>query len=112
MQELKLRRQGFSGEQYQRFDPGGMPARCLDGVENTEPTGSSDADDLVIDARLRNQISKRYIKIERPQLLVIFAAAAAFAVPATIDGKCVDSRSRQLPGRIIPRLTVPIALVE
>src|SRR4029077_9188976 len=83
-----------------------------DGVVDTEPPSPSHAHHIAVETRLREQVLKRYIKIERPRLLVILAAAAAFTVPATIDGKCVDSRSRQLPGHIIPRLTVPIALVE
>src|SRR2546427_9325846 len=92
-----------------------MSPRSFDGIFNADYACASDADDIAPYSRLREQVLKRRVKVEMPLLLSCLTAAflpTAFAVPATVNGKRVDSRRRELAGDHIPLLTRPVALVE
>src|SRR6266403_5444818 len=91
-----------------------MAARSFDGIFNADYACASDADDIALYSRLRDQVLKRRVKVERPLLLSCLTAAflpTAFAVPANIEGQRVDSRRRELVGDHIPLLTRPVALM-
>src|SRR6266566_124341 len=91
-----------------------MSPRSFDGIFNADYACASDADDIAPYPRLRKQVLKRRVKVERPLLLSGLTAAflsTCFAVPANIDGQCVDSRRRELAGDHIPLLTSPVALM-
>src|SRR5205809_801320 len=91
-----------------------MPARSFDGIFNADYPCASDADDIALYSRLRDQVLKRCVKVERPLLfscLTVAFLSAGFAVPANIDGQRVDSRGRKLAGDHIPLLTGPVALM-
>src|SRR5439155_21757293 len=91
-----------------------MSARRFDGIFNADYACASDADDIALYSRLRDQVLKRRVKVERPLLLSCLAVTflpTAFAVPANIDGQRVDSRRRELAGDHIPLLTRPVALM-
>src|SRR5438270_11262408 len=91
-----------------------MSARRFDRIFNADYACASDADDIALYARLRDQVLKRRVKVERPLLLSCLTVAflpTAFAVPANIDGQRVDSRARKLAGDHIPLLTRPVALM-
>src|SRR5436309_15889724 len=91
-----------------------MSARSFDGIFNADYARASEADDIAPYSRLRDQILKRRVKVERPLLLSCLTVAflsTGFAVPANIDGQCVDSRGRELAGDHIPLLTRPVALM-
>src|SRR5438552_13497227 len=91
-----------------------MSARRLDGIFNADYACAADADDIALYSRLRDQVLKRCVKVERPLLfscLTVAFLSACFAVPANIDGQCVDSRGRELAGDHIPLLTSPVALM-
>src|SRR5438034_9591678 len=91
-----------------------MSARSFDGIFNADYACASDAYDIALYSRLRDQVFKRSVKVERPLLLSCLTAAflpTAFAVPANIDGQRVDSRRRELAGDHIPLLTRPVALM-
>src|SRR5437667_12017113 len=92
-----------------------MSPRCFDGIFNADYACASDAYDIALYFRLRDQVLKRRVKVERPLLLSCLTAAflsTGFAVPANIDGQRVDSRGRELVGDHIPLLTRPVALME
>src|SRR5437764_15393508 len=91
-----------------------MSARRFDGIFNADYPCASDADDIALYSRLRDQVLKRCVKVERPLLfscLTVAFLSAGFAVPANIDGQRVDSRGRKLAGDHIPLLTRPVALM-
>src|SRR5438045_4573982 len=91
-----------------------MSSRRLDGIFNADYPCSSDAYDIALYVRLRDQVLKRRVKVERPLFLSCLAAAflpTAFAMPANIHGQRVDSRRRELAGDHIPLLTRPVALM-
>src|SRR2546429_2476515 len=91
-----------------------MSARSFDGIFNADYACACDADDIALYSRLRDQVLKRRVKVERPLLLSCLTAAflsTGFAVPANIDGQRVDSRGRELAGDHIPLLTCPVALM-
>src|SRR5438067_5637748 len=91
-----------------------MPARRFDGIFNADYACASDAYDIALYSRLGDQVLKRRVKVERPLLLSYLTAAflpTGFAVPANIDGQCVDSLGRELAGDHIPLLTRPVALM-
>src|SRR5438094_355075 len=91
-----------------------MSPRSFDGIFNSDYACASDADDIAPYSRLREQVLKRRVKVERPLLLSCLTAAflpTSFAVPANIDGQRVDSRRRELPGDHIPLLTRAGALM-
>src|SRR5205807_6436440 len=91
-----------------------MSARSFDGIFNADYACASDADDIALHSRLRDQVLKRRVKVERPLLFSCLTVAflpAGFAVPANIDGQCVDSPRRELAGDHIPLLTRPVALM-
>src|SRR5438270_13851000 len=91
-----------------------MSARSFDGIFNADYACASDADDIALYSRLRDQVLKRRVKVERPLLfscLAVTFLSTGFAVPANIDGQRVDSRRRELAGDHIPLLTSPVALM-
>src|SRR6266487_4794483 len=91
-----------------------MSARSFDGIFNADYACASDAYDIAPYSRLREQVLKRRVKVERPLLLSCLTAAflpTSFAVPANIDGQRVDSRRRELAGDHIPLFTRPVALM-
>src|SRR5437588_11226754 len=91
-----------------------MSARSFDRIFNADYACASDADDIALYARLRDQVLKRRVKVERPLLLSYLTAAflpPGFAVPANVDGQCIDSLGRELAGDHIPVLTRPVALM-
>src|SRR5437016_2114734 len=91
-----------------------MSPRSFDGIFNADYACASDAYDIALYSRLREQILKRRVKVERPLLLSCLAVtflSTGFAVPANIDGQRVDSRRRELAGDHIPLLTRPVALM-
>src|SRR5207247_4758222 len=93
----------------------GMSARSFDGIFNADYACASDAYDIALYSRLRDQVLKRRVKVERPLLLSCLTAAflpTAFAVPANIAAQRVDSRRRELAGDHIPLLTRAIALMK
>src|SRR5204862_2241329 len=114
-QELHPVARCFSRKEHQRFYLIGMPARSFDGIFNADYACASDADDIALYSRLRDQVLKRRVKVERPLLLSCLTAAflpAGFAVPANIEGQRVGSRRRELPGQVGPLLSCPVALVK
>src|SRR5881394_1883431 len=91
-----------------------MSARRFDGIFNADYACASDAYDIALYSRLREQVLKRCVKVERPLLfscLTVAFLSTGFAVPANIDGQSVDSRRRELAGDHIPLLTSPVALM-
>src|SRR5207253_949167 len=91
-----------------------MSARRFDGIFNADYACASDADGIALYSRLRDQVLKRRVKVERPLLLSCLTAAflsTGFAVPANIDGQLVDSRRGELAGDHIRLLTRPVALM-
>src|SRR5438046_9101227 len=91
-----------------------MSSRRLDGIFNADYPCSSDAYDIALYVRLRDQVLKRRVKVERPLFLSCLTAAflpTAFAMPANIHGQRVDSRRRELAGDHIPLITRPFALM-
>src|SRR5437588_9418714 len=91
-----------------------MSARRFDGIFNADYACASDAYDIALYSRLRDQVLKGRVKVERPLLLSCLTVAflsTCFAVPANIDGQRVDSRRRELAGDHIPLLTRPVALM-
>src|SRR5579859_2087494 len=89
-------------------------------MEDAEPPGSSHADDVALDAWLRNQVLKRCVNVARPpraylcllRVSQLGIRRAAFAKSAHVESKRVDSRRRQLSGQFIPPLTCPVDLVQ
>src|SRR5216110_536272 len=91
-----------------------MAARIFNGIFNADYACASDADDVPRYSRLRDQVLKRRVKVERPLLLSCLTVTflpTAFAMPANIHGQRVDSRRRELAGDHIPLLTRPVALM-
>src|SRR5205085_12639410 len=91
-----------------------MSARSFDGIVYADYARASDAYDIALHCRLRDQVFKGRVKVERPLLLSCLTVAflpTGFAVPANIDGQCIDSRGGELFGHIIPLLTRPVALM-
>src|SRR5437016_8778736 len=91
-----------------------MSARSFDGIFNADYACASDAYDIALYSRPRDQVLKRCVKVERPLLFSCLTLAflpTGFAVPANIDGQRVDSRRRELVGDHIPLLTHPVALM-
>src|SRR5437879_6429875 len=91
-----------------------MSARSFDGIFNADYACASDAYDIALYSRLGDQVLKRRVKVGRPLLLsclTVTFLSTGFAVPANIDGQCVDSRRRELVGDHIPHLTRPVALM-
>src|SRR5438552_4248340 len=91
-----------------------MSARSFNGIFNADYACAADADDIALYSRLRDQVLKRCVKVERPLLfscLTVAFLSTCFAVPANIDGQRVDSRRRELAGDHIPLLTSPVALM-
>src|SRR5580692_6154367 len=98
-----------------------MPARRLDGIVDSEQSGSSRADDISLDAWLRDQILERGVNVARqlPAYLCpllgrqfLIRRAAALAMSSHIECKRVDSSRCQLPGQIIPRFARPVDLMQ
>src|SRR5690348_6491523 len=89
-------------------------------MEDAEPPGSSHADNVALDAWLRNQVLKRRVNVARPlgaylcllRVRQLGIRRAAFAKSAHIERKRVDSSRRDLPGYAVPRVTCPVALVQ
>src|SRR5437764_13795384 len=91
-----------------------MSARRFDGIFNADYACASDAYDIALYSRLRDQVLERCAKVERPLLfscLTVAFLSTCFAVPANIDGQRVDSRRRELAGDYSPLLTSPVALM-
>src|SRR6266566_5671914 len=91
-----------------------MPARSFDGIFNADHACASQADGIALYSRLREQVFKGSVKVERPLFLSCLTAAflpTGFAVPPNIDGQRVDSRRRELVGDHIPLLTRPVTLM-
>src|SRR5438876_1594758 len=91
-----------------------MPARSFDGIFNADHACASQADGIALYSRLREQVFKGSVKVERPLFLSCLTVAflpTGFAVPANIEGQRVDSRRRELAGDHIPLLTRPVALM-
>src|SRR5207253_4464011 len=91
-----------------------MSARRFHGIFNADYACASDAYDIALYSRPRDQVLKRCVKVERPLLFSCLTLAflpTGFAVPANIDGQRVDSRRRELVGDHIPLLTRPVALM-
>src|SRR5207245_9915432 len=114
-QELETFAKGLAGKLDQRLHLGGMAACRFDGIFNADYACASDAYYIALYSRLRDQVLKRCVKVERPLLLSCLTVAflpTGFAVPANIEGQRVDSRSRELPGQVGPLLSCPVALVK
>src|SRR5437763_2811175 len=91
-----------------------MSARSFDGIFNTDYACASDAYNIALYSRLRDQVFKGRVKVERPLLLSCLTVAflpTGFAVPANIDGQRVHTRLRELASDHIPLLTRPVALM-
>src|SRR5438034_9599629 len=92
-----------------------MAARSFNGIFNADYACASDAYDIALYSRLRDQILKRRVKVERPLLLsclTVTFLSTGCAFPANIDGQRVDSRRRELAGDHIQLLTGPVALLR
>src|SRR5437762_5040572 len=63
---------GLSRKQDQRFHLGGMETRGFDGIFNADYPCSSNADNIPLYSRLRNQILKCSVKLAGPPLLSCF----------------------------------------
>jgi hypothetical protein len=89
---------GLSGKQDQRFHLSKVLTRYFDRTANAEFPGSSHADDIALDAWLRNQVLKRCVNVARPHRAYLgplrvrqlgIRRAAAFAKSAHIEWKYI-----------------------
>ena len=112
MQELEVLLQGLARKQCQRLHLARVKASGFYGIVHPQPPSSSQANDIARDARLRSQILEDSIEIAVQPLFSCLFLATTFAKSAHVERQRVDSSRRQFPGYLIPRLTIPVALVE
>src|SRR6202021_3864431 len=112
MQELEVLLQGLARKQCQRLHLARVKASGFYGIVPPQPPSSSQANDIARDARLRSQILEDSIEIAVQPLFSCLFLATTFAKSAHVERQRVDSSCRQFPGYLIPRLTIPVALVE
>src|SRR5436305_11540897 len=87
-----------------------MPARRLYRADSAERARSTRANGIAVHPGLRNQIVECCVDILRRLFVVVFAAA--FAMPAAVDGENVHASRCQLLGNAVPGFARPIALMK
>src|SRR5271165_1460563 len=89
-----------------------MQAGGFQGIDNAVAAGPCQANDIALDAGLRDQELEESLHVCRRLLDSISTGAAAFAVAAAVDCERVDSSGRQLAGHVVPGGTCAVGLME
>jgi len=109
MQKLKTITKSLTRHQDQRLYLR-MPARRFHRPNNAEPARSTRANGIAVHPGLRNQIVECCVDVLRRLFVVVFAAA--FAMPAAVDGENVHASRCQLLGNAVPGSARAIALMK
>jgi hypothetical protein len=112
MQEFDARAEGLARHHDERLYVSGVQAGRFHGIDNSVAAGACHANDIALDAGLRDHELEEGFHVSWLLLPGLFVCAAAFAVGAVVDCERVDSSRCQRSGHAVPGCACAVALME